>query len=119
MLVVSDTRDIAMTVQAIIRRAAKLGLVPEQVRDAERERLAKCPAPLTSRCTVSDSLKPSNVWTHHNRRTIHTERLQAVAMGLAWVLAGMLAMTLLLTIARYALARAAYAATLAPSMMMF
>ena len=61
----------------------------------------------------------TNVWTDHNRRTIRTERLQATAMGLAWVLAGMLAMTLMLAIARYALARAADAATLAPSMMMF
>lgn len=61
----------------------------------------------------------TNVWTDHNRRIIRTERLQAVAMGLAWVLAGMLAMTLLLAIARYAFARAADAATLAPSMMMF
>ncbi|MCC5960573.1 MAG: hypothetical protein JJU08_14670 [Rhodobacteraceae bacterium] len=61
----------------------------------------------------------ASVWTDHNRRTIRTERLQAVAMGLAWVLAGMLAITLLLAIARYALARAADAATLAPSMMMF
>lgn len=108
-----------MTVQAISRRDAKLGLVPEHVRDAERARLANCPAPLTSRCTVSDSLKPSNVWTDHNQRTIRTERLQATVIGLAWVLAGMLAMTLLLAIARYALARAADAATLAPSMMMF
>ena len=61
----------------------------------------------------------TNIWTDHNRRTIRTERLKATAIGLAWVLAGMLAMTLLLAIARYALARAADAATLAPSMMMF
>lgn len=65
------------------------------------------------------SMKPSSVWTDHNRRKMRTERLQATAIALAWVLAGMLAMTLLLAIARYALARAADAATLAPSMMMF
>jgi|GEM_PF-2514908 len=71
------------------------------------------------RVVCSESLKPANVWADHNRRTIRTERLQATAMGLAWVLAGMLAMTLLLAIARYAIARAADAATLAPSLMMF
>ncbi|WP_439561124.1 hypothetical protein [Roseinatronobacter sp.] len=81
--------------------------------------MAKHPAPPATRGIVSNSDKSANVWTEHNSRTIRTERLQATAMGLAWVLAGMLAMTLLLTIARYALARAADAATLAPSMMMF
>ena len=72
------------------------------------------------RCEICHSYGGfTNVWADHNRRTIRTERLQAATMGLAWVLAAMLAMMLLLAIARYALARAADAATLAPSMMMF
>ena len=81
--------------------------------------MAKHPAPPATRGIAPNSAKSANVWAYHNRRTIRAERLQATAMGLAWVLAGVLAMTLLLAIARYALARAADAATLAPSMMMF
>lgn len=81
--------------------------------------MAKRPAPPAPRGFLDHGAHSDCVWTEHNLRTIRAERLQTFALGLAWLLAGMLSVTLLTAIARYALARAADAATLAPSMMMF
>lgn len=84
-----------------------------------RHFMVKRPAPRAARSFLEKGTLLRGVWTDRNRRIIRTERFQAIAMGLAWVLAGMLVVTLLLTIVRYAIVRAAEAATLAPSMMMF